>query len=80
MNTPIETTSPMANKAITALRQAVARVVEEHRKQGRPLAVWRDGKAVFEMPPPADRVREEPTAYYPANDPVPDEESGGRGI
>jgi len=29
-----------------ALREAVARVVEEHRKSGEPLAVWRDGKVV----------------------------------
>ncbi len=78
MNMEHETLSPMGKMAMTALRQAVDRVVEEHRKQGRPLAVWRDGKAVFEMPPPADSVREEPTAYYPATDQAPDEESGAR--
>jgi len=33
--------------AQAALSRAVARVVEEHRKSGQPLAVWRDGKAVY---------------------------------
>ncbi len=30
-----------------ALVEAVAEVVEDHRRQARPLAVWRDGKAVW---------------------------------
>ena len=36
----------MTEKALQALRDAVAKVVEDHRRSGRPLAVWRDGKAV----------------------------------
>ena len=39
--------------AQAALSRAVARVVEEHRKSGQPLAVWRDGKAVYI---PADQL------------------------
>jgi len=36
----------LGDMAGEALRKAVARVVEEHRKSGEPLAVWRDGKVV----------------------------------
>lgn len=36
------TQASLTEKATVALKIAVARVVEEHRKQGRPLAVWRD--------------------------------------
>ena len=37
----------LGEMAQAALNRAVARVVEEHRKSGQPLAVWRDGKAVY---------------------------------
>lgn len=33
-------------KAFKALKEAVREVVEEHRRSGRPLAVWRNGKVV----------------------------------
>ncbi|MBI4026957.1 MAG: hypothetical protein HY360_18370 [Verrucomicrobia bacterium] len=33
-----------------ALREAVAEVVDEHRREGRPLAEWCDGKAVWVSP------------------------------
>ena len=33
-------------KAEQAMREAVSKVVEEHKKTGRPLAVWKDGKVV----------------------------------
>ncbi len=58
-----EIKSPMAKKAMAALEAAVAKVVEDHRRRGVPLAVWRDGKAVWEMPPPVDNAREESGAY-----------------
>lgn len=44
----------LGDMAEEALRKAVARVVEEHRKSGEPLAVWRDGKAVRV---PADQLQ-----------------------
>lgn len=49
----------LGDMADEALRKAVARVVEEHRKSGEPLAVWRDGKVVRV---PADQLQgyEEP--------------------
>lgn len=33
-------------KAFKALKEAVREVVEEHRRTGRPLAVWRNGKVM----------------------------------
>ncbi len=36
----------LQDKALLALRQAVKGVVESHRKSGRPLAVWEDGKVI----------------------------------
>ena len=40
------TRDTMGNKALAALDEAVAGVVESHRKAGRKLAVWRNGKVV----------------------------------
>lgn len=34
-------------KAAAALKEAVKEVVENHRRTGRPLAVWRKGKVVW---------------------------------
>jgi len=58
-------TSPMAKKALAALEAAVAKVVKDHRRRDAPLAIWRDGKAMWEMPPPADSAREE-SGNYPS--------------
>jgi len=33
-------------KAFKALKEAVREVVEEHKRSGRPLSVWRNGKVV----------------------------------
>jgi len=62
--------SQLARKAWAAMQEAVAKVVEEHRREGRPLAVWQDGKAAL-VPPGelypdsevgASLVRERPAA------------------
>ena len=37
----------LTQKAMRALVEAVAEVVENHRRRAKPLAVWRDGKAVW---------------------------------
>ena len=37
---------PEARKAERALRIAVANVIEEHRRSGDPIVVWKDGKVV----------------------------------
>jgi hypothetical protein len=39
-------TASLTQKALQALREAVAQAAEEHRRRGIPLAVWRDGRAV----------------------------------
>lgn len=33
-------------KAFKALKEAVREVVQEHKRSGRPLAVWRNGKVM----------------------------------
>jgi hypothetical protein len=38
--------SSLASKAQKALRQAVRQVIVEHRRTGKPIAIWRAGKVV----------------------------------
>lgn len=40
----------LQDKAFLALKQAVKGVVEQHKKSGRPLAVWLNGKVVQVSP------------------------------
>lgn len=40
----------LQDKAEAALRQAVRGVIKEHKKTGRPLAVWKDGKVAYISP------------------------------
>jgi len=40
----------LQDKAEAALKKAVRKVVEEHKKTGRPLAVWQNGKTVLISP------------------------------
>ena len=54
---------PMSRKALAAFQSAVAKVVERHRREGRPLAVWQDGKAVLVSPEKVSVVRESRPAY-----------------
>ena len=49
---------PLTQKAMQALTEAVAKVVEDHRRRGRPLAVWRDGAAVWIPATEAGALRE----------------------
>jgi len=57
------TKASLTQKAMQALARAVAKVVEDHRRHGRPLAVWRDGKPVWISAADASAMREMPTAY-----------------
>jgi hypothetical protein len=41
---------PLFVRAEMALREAVAEVIEDHRRTGDPLVTWRDGKVVL-IPP-----------------------------
>ena len=38
------TKKTLQEKAFKALKEAVREVVKQHRRTGRPLAVWRNGK------------------------------------
>jgi len=52
----------LAYKAEEALRKAVAEAIAEHRRNGIPIAIWRDGKVVRI---PADQIEvREPQVEY----------------
>ena len=53
----------LTQQAMQALSDAVAKVVEDHRRQPRPLAVWRNGKAVWIPAAEAGTLRETPSPY-----------------
>ena len=40
----------LQDKAEAALKKAVRQVIAEHKKSGRPLAVWEKGKTVWISP------------------------------
>lgn len=40
------TKKTLQTKAFKALKEAVCEVIKEHKRSGRPLALWRDGKVV----------------------------------
>jgi len=53
---------PLAYQAEEALRRAVAEAIAEHRRNGVPIAIWRNGKVVRI---PADQIEvREPQAEY----------------
>jgi hypothetical protein len=49
--------------ALTALRQAVARVMEDHRRRGKPVAIWKNGRVVLKIPDAPSEVRESRAQY-----------------
>ena len=52
----------LAYRAEEALRRAVAEAIAEHRRNGVPIAIWRDGKVVRI---PADQIEvREPQVEY----------------
>ena len=53
-----KTESSLTRKAMRALTEAVAKVAQEHRRRGIPLAVWRNGRAVLIPASEADGLRE----------------------
>jgi hypothetical protein len=57
------TKASLTQKAMQALTNAVAKVVEDHRRQARPLAVWRDGKAIWISAAEAGSLHETPPRY-----------------
>jgi len=63
MKTANRPQNSMTRNALTALQEAVAQVVAEHRRDGRPLAIWQDGKAMLVAPGKPAVVRETPATY-----------------
>ncbi len=63
MNTSPVSELTLTEKVMRAMENAVAKVVEEHRRNGEPMAVWRNGKVVLEIPPPIDTLREGESNY-----------------
>jgi hypothetical protein len=57
------TKTSLTQKAMQALSVAVAKVIEDHRRYGRPLAVWRNGKAIWIPAPEPGALRETPRPY-----------------
>lgn len=44
----------LQDKAMAALKKAVKEVIEQHKKSGRPLAIWKNGRTVMI---PANKIR-----------------------
>jgi uncharacterized protein YacL (UPF0231 family) len=44
----------LQDKAMAAMKKAVKEVVEQHKKSGRPLAIWKNGRTVMV---PANKLR-----------------------
>jgi hypothetical protein len=63
MKTQVALKNPLARKAWAAMQNAVAQVVEKHRREGRPLAIWQNGKAVLVPPGNPSIVRESAGRY-----------------
>jgi len=55
----------LTQKAMQAMTEAVAEVVEDHRRRAKPLALWRGGKAVWVPAPEAGTLHETPIAFRP---------------
>jgi hypothetical protein len=52
----------LAYMAEKALKEAVAEAINEHRRNGVPIAIWRNGKVVL-VPPSQMTVHEPQTEY-----------------
>jgi len=55
--------STLTQKAMRALTEAVAKAVEDHRRRGIPLAIWRNGRAVSISAEEAAVLQDRPTPY-----------------
>jgi hypothetical protein len=55
--------SSLTRMATAAMQEAIAEVIEDHRRRRMPLSVWEDGKVVFIQPDEALAVRETPKRY-----------------
>lgn len=55
--------SVLTQKAVAAMESAVRKVVDDHKRQNRSLAIWQDGKVVMQSPEEALAVRESRLTY-----------------
>jgi F420-0:gamma-glutamyl ligase len=72
MRKPARTELSLTQKALAAMQDAVAKVIEDHRRRGRPVAIGRDGKVAWLTPEECSRVSESEEHYAcgtPSNDP-----------
>lgn len=53
----------LTQQATQALADAVAKVVADHRRRAKPLAVWRDGKAIWVSSADGSALNETTTPY-----------------
>lgn len=53
---------PIEIRAESALREAVANAITEHKRAGMPITIWHEGKVV-QIPPDQIDVHEEQTEY-----------------
>ncbi len=59
-----KSTNPtLTEMAVQAMNDAVAKAVEDHRRRGQPLAVWRNGRAVWVTVGKNGALRETPPPY-----------------
>ena len=58
------TSTSLTEQAVNALTNAVANVVADHRRRAKPLAVWRDGKAVWIAATETGALRERETPHW----------------
>ena len=58
----------LTNKAVAAMKAAVRNVVEDHRRRGRPLATWANGKVVYRHPENGQIVSEGSSSYGESED------------
>ncbi|MBM4152882.1 MAG: hypothetical protein FJ220_05095 [Kiritimatiellaceae bacterium] len=53
----------LTEQAVTAMRDAVRHVVEDHRRRNRPLATWENGQVVYRHPDSGQVVKEVHVPY-----------------
>lgn len=51
---PVNAQGLLREEALQSLRDAVGKVIQEHKRLGIPLTIWRDGKVVHVSPEEAE--------------------------
>ena len=53
----------LTEKAVAAMESAIKKVIIDHKRRNRPLAIWQDGKVVMVSPESTSMVCEDQTKY-----------------